>query len=387
MVMAAYHLTEKLAQQIVDRTMKIIECNINVMDTKGRIIGSGDPERVGELHEGALLVLSQERIVSIDTAVAKSLYGVQPGINLPLHLNKQIVGVIGLTGEPTQLKKFGELVCMSAEMMMEQARLLHEFTQDNRLREELVQALIRTEELPANMVEWAHRLAIDLTLPRVVFMVEVDSGQLGVKTAMEELQNLQSILEMPDRSHLVLIQSLTEIVVLVPALNQYGRWDIEDHRQKLDKLVTRIKESSQLKIRVALGNYFTQGSDSIAKSYQTAKTTMSVGKQRMPEQRHYYYQNLILPVLLEGLNYGWQASELLLPLKKLKLSDNNGTLEKTLNVWFNHNVQTGETAKALYIHRNTLEYRLNRIATLTGLNLSQFDDRLLLYIALQLDKH
>jgi carbohydrate diacid regulator len=39
----------------------------------------------------------------------------------------------------------------------------------------------------------------------------------------------------------------------------------------------------------------------------------------------------------------------------------------------------------LYIHRNTLEYRLNRIAELTGLNLASFDDRLLLYIGLQLD--
>ena len=44
------------------------------------------------------------------------------------------------------------------------------------------------------------------------------------------------------------------------------------------------------------------------------------------------------------------------------------------------------TSKALFIHRNTLEYRLNRIAELTGLDLGNFDDRLLLYIALQLDE-
>ena len=40
------------------RTMRIIDTNINVMDARGRIIGSGDRERIGELHEGALLVLS-----------------------------------------------------------------------------------------------------------------------------------------------------------------------------------------------------------------------------------------------------------------------------------------------------------------------------------------
>ncbi|HAW7833304.1 TPA: hypothetical protein JLL63_004178, partial [Escherichia coli] len=51
-----------MAQDIVARTMRIIDTNINVMDARGRIIGSGDRERIGELHEGALLVLSQGRV-------------------------------------------------------------------------------------------------------------------------------------------------------------------------------------------------------------------------------------------------------------------------------------------------------------------------------------
>jgi carbohydrate diacid regulator len=66
--------------------------------------------------------------------------------------------------------------------------------------------------------------------------------------------------------------------------------------------------------------------------------------------------------------------------------DNNGLLRRTLIAWFTHNVQPSATARALFIHRNTLEYRLNRISELTGLNLGHFDDRLLLYVALQLDE-
>jgi carbohydrate diacid regulator len=123
--MAGWHLDTKMAQDIVARTMRIIDTNINVMDARGRIIGSGDRERIGELHEGALLVLSQGRVVDIDDAVAKHLHGVRQGINLPLRLEGEIVGVIGLTGEPESLRKYGELVCMTAEMMLEQSRLMH----------------------------------------------------------------------------------------------------------------------------------------------------------------------------------------------------------------------------------------------------------------------
>lgn len=84
--MAGWHLDTKMAQDIVARTMRIIDTNINVMDARGRIIGSGDRERIGELHEGALLVLSQGRVVDIDDAVARHLHGVRRGINLPLRL-------------------------------------------------------------------------------------------------------------------------------------------------------------------------------------------------------------------------------------------------------------------------------------------------------------
>lgn len=381
-----YNLTSQLAQEIVDRTMKIIDCNINVMDAHGRIIGSGDLERIGEIHEGAMLAISQKRVVLIDSATAQQLHGVKPGVNLPLHLNEHIVGVIGLTGKPENITQFGKLVCMSAEMMMEQAQLLHEVSQDNRIKEELILSLVQSDNLSSNLLEWGRKLNIDLTIPRVVAVVEIDSGQLGIESAMSELQNLQNALESIAKNSLVAIKSLTEIVVLIPALNRFNRWELSDHQKKLENLITQIKISSPLEIRIALGNFFSQGTDNIAKSYQTAKTTMLIGKQRMPNLRNYYYQALILPVLLHGLSYDWQADELLLPLKKLKMSDQNGILQKTLVTWFNNNVQNSETSDKLFIHRNTLEYRLNKIAKLTDLNLAKFDDRMLLYIALQLDK-
>ena len=87
-----------------------------------------------------------------------------------------------------------------------------------------------------------------------------------------------------------------------------------------------------------------------------------------------------------GVISALQANELARPLARLKAMDNNGLLRRTLAAWFRHNVQPLATSKALFIHRNTLEYRLNRISELTGLDLGNFDDRLLLYVALQLDE-
>lgn len=99
----------------------------------GRIIGSGDRERIGELHEGAT-VLSQGRVVDIDDAVARHLRCAARGLIYRYGWKVKIVGVIGLTGEPENLRKYGELVCMTAEMMLEQSRLMHLLAQDSRLR-------------------------------------------------------------------------------------------------------------------------------------------------------------------------------------------------------------------------------------------------------------
>ena len=66
----------RLAQDIVDRTMRIIPFNVNVMDGRGIILGSGETSRIRELHSGALLALAQNRTVEIDAATSRTLRGV-----------------------------------------------------------------------------------------------------------------------------------------------------------------------------------------------------------------------------------------------------------------------------------------------------------------------
>lgn len=383
--MAAYIFDEKLAQSIVSRTMRIIDCNVNVMDSRGRIIGSGEPERIGDVHEGALLALSQERVVSIDKASTQSLHSVKPGINLPLRLNNHIVGVIGLTGEPDQLVQFGELVRMTAEMMLEQAGLSQLLVQQSRLREELVLNLVRNETGPDSLQEWAQRLGISLEQPRVAVVVEIDSGQLGINTAMAELQHLQSLLTNGSQNALIAIVSLTEMVMLWPVSLQGEDWAAEEHRRAMDQLHQHLRQNSTLNVRLALGNFFS-GEGGVARSYCTARSTMKVGKQRMPDAPCYYWQDIRLPVLLDGLRDGWQALELLRPVQRLRQLDSHGVLIRTLHTWFRYNQQPVPTARALFVHKNTLDYRLKRIAELTGLDLGNYDDRFLLYVAVQLDE-
>jgi len=113
-----FELDHDLAQDIVNRTMAILPYNVNVMDSQGLILGSGEPERINTRHEGAQLVLANGRVVEIDGQTAKHLKGVQPGINLPLMHDQRLIGVLGITGEPELLRTYAELVRMTAEMLV-----------------------------------------------------------------------------------------------------------------------------------------------------------------------------------------------------------------------------------------------------------------------------
>ena len=172
-------LSTALAQDIVTRTMRIIPYNVNVMDANGSIIASGNPARIGELHAGALLALAKKLTVEIDDASAKNMHGAQPGINLPLTVHGQLCGAVGLSGAPDELRQFGELVRLTAEMILEQAQLAGELQRDSRYREAFVLNLINGDHAGmADLDAWAHRLGVNFDRAHTVYILEVADADL-----------------------------------------------------------------------------------------------------------------------------------------------------------------------------------------------------------------
>ena len=377
----------RLAQDIVDRTMRIIPFNVNVMDGRGIILGSGETSRIGELHSGALLALAQNRTVEIDAATSRTLRGVKPGVNIPLTVRGQICGVVGLTGEPDTVRQFGELVRVTAEMILEQAQLIGELQREKRYREEFVFQLIHHGATPiADLEAWAVRLGVNFQRPRAVVVLELTDPELRPDQALSELQHCQQQLatSRPDvltaaisPRELVILESFATLAQRAPSATQ-ARQRLQGYEAEVGEVLTT---PATMAIGVAL-----DGIEGVALSYQSARKTLRVGRSRKPQQSTFSYYDLSLPVLLSGLGSGWQAEQLRQPLLRINAVDKrSGSLRRTIDAWFAHNGHPLATAKALHIHRNTLDYRLRQISELTGLDLANTDDRLLLYVALQLE--
>ncbi|CZF78198.1 GntT/GntP/DsdX family permease [Grimontia marina] len=114
-------ITPDLANAIVQRAIKIINNALNVMDEHGYIIASTDHSRLHQRHEYAILALSEKRTIEITDEMQHNMWGVKPSVNLPIFFKDQAIGVIGISGRLEDIRQYGELVRMAAEMTVSHA--------------------------------------------------------------------------------------------------------------------------------------------------------------------------------------------------------------------------------------------------------------------------
>lgn len=351
-------LDADVAQRIVDRTMAVLDRNVNVMDDRGLILASGSPQRLRQRHEGALLAAQQDRVVVIDAAEAKLLQGVQPGVNLPLHYRGQVVGVVGISGSPDQVQVYADLIKVAAELMVEQAATLEHGQALRQEREDFLAALV-TGQMDDTV---AQRRAVDLGIPLeaargcTVIRTDADSSTDVLRPLQRQLAHLGELLTArtgPD-----------ELVVWWPGDSPHPR-----------ETVWRALEVDT-RLTGADGEVFA-GPNSLRRSWITAHDAIDV-LHLAPDL--YDHQDLALVALLSSLREDWRADAVSRPWRALVAADASGELRTTLRAWIDHGQQPGACAEALHVHRNTLRGRLERIEKITGLSLRRVPSLLQLYV-------
>ena len=103
-----------------------------------------------------------------------------------------------------------------------------------------------------------------------------------------------------------------------------------------------------------------------------------------PPENH-FYDEVKLPALLQGFQDSWQAAELASARQKLKAADSRRVLCHTLKTYFDQNCDLSQTTKTLHIHTNTLRYRLQRVESITGLNINRLESMIQLYFGILTD--
>lgn len=243
-------------------------------------------------------------------------------------------------------------------------------------RNSFMQNVVLGNMLVVDMYNKAKKLHIE-TAPRVVFIIEVSGKKDSI--VMETVKNLfvsttrDFVTEVDEKS-----------VILVKDVR-----DIKEEEELLElakMLVDNLHTEAMVKVRVGFGNRVDMLQD-IARSYQEAKMALEVGSIFYAESDTVSYSKLGIGRLI----YQLPTSLCEMFLKEVfgekvpEGFDEETTV--TIQKFFENNLNISETARQLYVHRNTLVYRLERIEKMLGLDIRTFEDAMLFKIALMVISH
>ena len=244
-------------------------------------------------------------------------------------------------------------------------------------RNNFFQNLILDNLLLVDIYNRAKKLHIEIQKPRVVLLLEIPAGKENY--AMEFLKSMFSA---QSGDYVTAVDENTLIVIKqVEAKDSYA-----EVAEVAETIVAMMNTEAMINVRVAYGTIVEELKD-VSKSYKEAKMALDVGKIFYAEKTVTAYSTLGIGRLIYQLpiNLCEMFIEEIFGGKVPEELDEE-TLT-TINTFLENNLNVSETSRQLYVHRNTLLYRLEKLEKYTGLDIRIFDDALTLKIALMVVRY
>ena len=244
-------------------------------------------------------------------------------------------------------------------------------------RNNFFQNLILDNLLLVDIYNRAKKLHIEIQKPRVVLLLEIPAGKENY--AMEFLKSMFSA---QSGDYVTAVDENTRIVIKqVEAKDSYA-----EVVEVAETTVAMMNTEAMINVRVAYGTIVEELKD-VSKSYKEAKMALDVGKIFYAEKTVTAYSTLGIGRLIYQLpiNLCEMFIEEIFGGKVPEELDEE-TLT-TINTFLENNLNVSETSRQLYVHRNTLLYRLEKLEKYTGLDIRIFDDALTLKIALMVVRY
>lgn len=359
-------LTQSLAEKIVREVRKLLDEDIIVTNTEGIIIASTDPSRVLNFHEGAKIACQNKKSLIITKEDEKVLQGVKAGINLPIFFQGEVLGIIGITGEPEKVKRFGEIIRKMTELLISENHYAEQFDWQSRSIESFLLDWIQRKEWTDAFLNKAKFLNIDLRVNRQIFIAEMSNDFNYLRRDV-----WLSILSWQGKSERDIISRWgSNRILYVAAIDD----TCKQVKMKAEKFHQYLQSLLQNEVHLGVG--LASPPKKIYQSFHQAERALHISLKT--NKKLVFDEELALEIVLDEVTDKTKKEFILRTIYPL-LQEKE--LMLTIRTLIDHNFSLKETAKSLYIHINTLHYRLKKVKEKTKLNPRKIDDLFLLYLA------
>ena len=355
-------MSSRMFQSVIVQMKEATDRVIGVIDADSNVVSCSDTSLIGEKWPEAVIRLNStpDSVVTYDHKTFKPL------VNWSAYFEYAVFA----EGDD----ELAHSLCIMAYVALNGAKVYYEEKHD---KGTFVKNIITDNILPGDIYIRAKELHFVTDVPRAVFLIRqvsrADIAAVDVLTGM-----------FPDRQQDFVLSINETDIALVKQIQP------NTEREELAQIARQIEETlkSELFIKTVIGigtvsNHLRE----LADAYKEAQVAIEVGKVFETEKTIINYENLGIGRLIYQLPTTLCEIFLSEVFKKNSIDSLDQETLFTINKFFENNLNVSETSRKLFVHRNTLVYRLEKIKKLTGLDLREFDDAIIFKVALMVKKY
>ena len=354
-------MSNSVFQSVIVQLKDISDRTFGVIDTEGCVVSCTDVSLLGERWpDAALRIGGSEGVVIFAQKCFKAIIG---GSNLFEY-------AVFCSGDDEMARTF----CSMAYISLNDAKIFYEEKHD---RGTFVKNIIMDNILPGDIYIRAKELHFATDAPRAVFLIR-QVGRSDVAT-VDILAGM-----FPDKMQDFVLSINESDIAVVKQIT------VNTPSEELEKIAVNIENTlkNELRVKTSIGiGTVAEHLRELADSYKEAQTAIEVGKVFDTEKSIMRYENLGIGRLIYQLPTTLCEIFLSEIFKKSSIDCLDQETLFTINKFFENNLNVSETSRKLFVHRNTLVYRLEKIKKLTGLDLRQFDHAIVFKVALMVRKY
>ncbi len=352
-------ISNQILQNTIEGLKSITRIEICVMDTEGKVLAT--TVNNADEYENAVLAFVES------PADSQVLQGYQFFKVFDEH---QLEYVILAKGDSDDVYMVGKIASFQIQNLL--VAYKERYDKDNFIKNLLLDNLLLVD-----IYNRAKKLHIDTDVRRVVFIIETKNEK-----DVNALETVRGLFSGKTKDFITAVDEKNIILVKELKANE----TYEDMHKTAKVILDMLNTEAMTKVHVAFGTIINEIKD-VSRSYKEAKMALDVGK------IFYSGRNV---VAYSNLGIGRLIYQLPMPLCKMFIKEifdgkspdefDEETLT-TINKFFENSLNVSETSRQLYIHRNTLVYRLDKLQKSTNLDLRVFEDAITFKIALMVVKY
>ena len=353
-------ISNQILQSTIEGLGLITKHDISIAERDGKVCSSTEEEMMSRTIEGIPPFIASQ-------AENQLVLGYQ---YFKVNDNGITEYVVIIKGDDEEAYRIGKITAFQLQTLI--VAYKERFDKDNFIKNLLLDNLLLID-----IYGRAKKLRVENNVSRTVYLIEIENGE-----DMNYIEMVRALFPSKSKDFVAGVEEKS-IVVVKEIRNGEGEAEIMDTARNI---VATLSEEHSVKARVSIGSVIADLKN-ISNSYKEAKMALEVGKIFDEEKDILSYSHLGIGRLIYQLPMTLCKIFMDEILKDIKVEQLEEETLNTINKFFENHLNVSETSRQLYIHRNTLVYRLDKLQKLTGLDLRTFEAAVVFKITMMVNKY